>query len=520
MKYAIIAAGEGSRLREEGIEVPKPMVNLRGEMLIERLIRIFKSQGAEEISIIINAHSPELRRYLEGVTEKDGLINLIVETTPSSAHSFYAILNNSCRPFEELCLTTVDTIFSEDVFKGYIDDFNSRKDIDALMAVTDYVDDEKPLWVKTDERNKILEFSSCQKSERALVSGGIYCLRKKALSVAFSAMEQGVERMRNYQQMLVERGCEVFAFNFGKILDIDHAGDIDKAECFIENQNKRVLCVGRAKRFSVGCEHKDKRLFDLICQALKKRGMRVCVVEEDDLCKEHLQGVCSVVSMARGKAATDMLDYVCQSATEVLNSPEGVRNCSRERFNVLLQDAGIPIPRFILLKHRNISSIRRENFADCNSLWIKRADARTMCAEDVVPARNDKELADYVDRMFARQIDHCLICENIEGRLVKVYRIAESEFLEYFFPSANKFSDLENISGEFPDINRKFLKRLSDKVARVLKLCVFGMDLIQTKEGKFYVIDVNDFPSFSDFALQAAEVICDKIEGLCNRKRM
>ena len=147
MKYAIIAAGEGSRLREEGIEVPKPMVNLRGEMLIERLIRIFKSQGAEEISIIINAHSPELRRYLEGVTEKDGSINLIVETTPSSAHSFYAILNNSCRPFEELCLTTVDTIFSEDVFKSYIDDFNSRKDIDALMAVTDYVDDEKPLWV-------------------------------------------------------------------------------------------------------------------------------------------------------------------------------------------------------------------------------------------------------------------------------------------------------------------------------------------------------------------------------------
>ena len=46
MKYAIIAAGEGSRLREEGIKVPKPMVNLRGEMLIERLIRIFKSQGA------------------------------------------------------------------------------------------------------------------------------------------------------------------------------------------------------------------------------------------------------------------------------------------------------------------------------------------------------------------------------------------------------------------------------------------------------------------------------------------
>lgn len=520
MKYAIIAAGEGSRLREEGIEVPKPMVNLRGEMLIERLIRIFKSQGAEEISIIINAHSPELRRYLEGVTEKDGSINLIVETTPSSAHSFYAILNNSCRPFEELCLTTVDTIFSEDVFKSYIDDFNSRKDIDALMAVTDYVDDEKPLWVKTDERNKILEFSSCQKSERALVSGGIYCLRKKALSVAFSAMGQGVERMRNYQQMLVERGCEVFAFNFGKILDIDHAGDIDKAECFIENQNKRVLCVGRAKRFSVGCEHKDKRLFDLICQALKKRGMKVSAVGEDDLSKENLQQADCVVSMARGKAATDMLSEVCQTKIEVINSPEGVRNCSRVRLNALLQDMGIAIPQFVVVNRGETASDCGEILENCSSWWVKRADAQTMCAGDVVRARSEKELARYVEEMFARQIDRCLICENIEGRLVKVYRIAESEFLEYFFPSANKFSDLENISGDFPDISKEFLKQLSDKVARVLQLCVFGMDLIQTKEGKFYVIDVNDFPSFSDFALQAAEVICDKIEGLCNRKRM
>lgn len=520
MKYAIIAAGEGSRLREEGIEVPKPMVSLRGEMLIERLIRIFKSQGAEEISIIINAHSPELRRYLEGVIRRDSSINLIVETTPSSAHSFYAILNHSCRPLEELCLTTVDTIFSEEVFKSYIDDFNSRKDIDALMATTDYVDDEKPLWVRTDERNRILEFSSSQKSERALVSGGIYCLRKKALSVAFDAMEQGVERMRNYQQMLVEKGCEVFAFNFGKILDIDHAGDIDKAECFLESQNKRVLCIERAERFSAGCEQKDKRFFDLVCQALEKRGMKVSAVGEDFLSKEKLQQADCVVSMARSEAATDMLNEVCQAKIGVINSPEGVRNCSRARLNTLLQDMGIAIPQFVVVSRGEAASDCVKGLEDCSSWWVKRADAQTMCAGDVVRARSEKELARHVEEMFARQIDQCLVCEHICGRLVKVYHIAESEFLEYFFPSADKFSDLENISGEFPDINRKFLKQLSDKVARVLKLCVFGMDLIQTKEGKFYVIDVNDFPSFSDFALQAAEVICDKIEGLCNRKRM
>ena len=41
MKYAIIAAGEGSRLASEGVEKPKPLVCINGEPLIDRLIRIF-----------------------------------------------------------------------------------------------------------------------------------------------------------------------------------------------------------------------------------------------------------------------------------------------------------------------------------------------------------------------------------------------------------------------------------------------------------------------------------------------
>ena len=52
MKFAIIAAGEGSRLAAEGMEVPKPLVQVGGECLIDRLIRIFMQQQAEEIVCI------------------------------------------------------------------------------------------------------------------------------------------------------------------------------------------------------------------------------------------------------------------------------------------------------------------------------------------------------------------------------------------------------------------------------------------------------------------------------------
>ena len=39
MKYAIIAAGLGSRLQSEGVSLPKPLVKLNGEAMIDRLAR-------------------------------------------------------------------------------------------------------------------------------------------------------------------------------------------------------------------------------------------------------------------------------------------------------------------------------------------------------------------------------------------------------------------------------------------------------------------------------------------------
>ena len=66
MKFAIISAGEGSRLAQEGISYPKPLVPLNGTPIIERLIKIFSSHNAESISIIINSRQPETTlRYLE-----------------------------------------------------------------------------------------------------------------------------------------------------------------------------------------------------------------------------------------------------------------------------------------------------------------------------------------------------------------------------------------------------------------------------------------------------------------------
>lgn len=68
MNYAIIAAGEGSRLAQEGVAKPKPLVELQGEPMIGRLINIMLRCNAESISIIVNEHMTEVREYLESLS--------------------------------------------------------------------------------------------------------------------------------------------------------------------------------------------------------------------------------------------------------------------------------------------------------------------------------------------------------------------------------------------------------------------------------------------------------------------
>ena len=232
MNYAIIAAGEGSRLVSEGVATPNPLVPLGGRPMIGRLIDIFVDCGAESISVIVNEQMSEVRRYLEQLKASMPVeLKIVVKTTPSSMHSFYEV----SRLFggRKFILTTVDTIFREDDFRRYAEAFESALNVDGMMAVTSYIDDEKPLYVDVDSAMRITAFRDEPWDGVKYISGGIYGLYGKALEVLDRCIATGVSRMRNFQRALVESGLRLEAYPLGKIIDVDHQGDIAKAEEFI-----------------------------------------------------------------------------------------------------------------------------------------------------------------------------------------------------------------------------------------------------------------------------------------------
>ena len=233
MKFAIISAGEGSRLSQEGVQLPKPLVQLNGMAMIDRLIDIFAKNGAEQVVVIINNEVPQTKEHLAKLKACSPVpLEVVVKTTPSSMHSFYEL-----SPYlkdDKFCLTTVDTIFREDEFAAFIEAFKAS-DKDGMMAVTDYIDDEKPLYISTGDDLSITGFHDAATADCRYISGGIYCLSPKAIDTLQRCMDEGMSRMRNFQRQLVADGLQLKAYPFSKILDVDHASDIVKAEAFFKS---------------------------------------------------------------------------------------------------------------------------------------------------------------------------------------------------------------------------------------------------------------------------------------------
>lgn len=233
MHYAIIAAGEGSRLAGEGLNIPKPLVDLDGRPMIKRLIDIMIECDAESLSVIVNEQMSAVREYLESLSLPVPF-RLVVKSTPSSMHSFYEVSRIFPADANKFVLTTVDTIFRPDEFRAYINEFAKSDNIDGMMGVTAFIDDEKPLYVEVDPADMtITAFKDATYPGAKYISAGIYGLTPSAIDVLSRCLDEGVSRMRNYQRALVADGLMLKAFPFGKVIDVDHLSDIETAKSLI-----------------------------------------------------------------------------------------------------------------------------------------------------------------------------------------------------------------------------------------------------------------------------------------------
>ena len=217
----VIAAGEGSRLRQSGFAMPKPMVPIAGVPLIESVIRNFRAARIGPLAIIVNEQE---RPCVDWVRHRfpDLEVEFIVKTTASSLESFGEVIR--CHPGGRMLVSTVDAWCVEADFVRFVEAAVRRPADATVLAITPLVADEKPLRVvmAPDGRVKALGGDAGD-----LVTAGMYLVPE---TVRELTPPPGLGRLREFLSWLVRSGAPVFGEAIEQVVDVDRAEDVALAE--------------------------------------------------------------------------------------------------------------------------------------------------------------------------------------------------------------------------------------------------------------------------------------------------
>jgi NDP-sugar pyrophosphorylase family protein len=219
----IIAAGEGSRLREGGWPMAKPLVPIQGVPLIEHVLGNLLAAGVERIAVIFNAQEEDCARFVRSrFPEAD--IEILVKTTASSFESYKEICAMLARG--PALVSTVDAWCSRQAFLEFARRAAEAPEDATVLAVTPFVADEKPLRVTLGGEGRVIAIGG---ETGDAVTAGIYLFPEPVRSLR---APEALGRLREYLGWLVERGGPVLGIPIETVVDVDRPEDVRLAEAF------------------------------------------------------------------------------------------------------------------------------------------------------------------------------------------------------------------------------------------------------------------------------------------------
>jgi NDP-sugar pyrophosphorylase family protein len=230
-----------------GVAGLKPLVSIAGRPLVSRVLASIAETAPSEVAIIINDDSHTVRDVVRE-HQWPFRIDWIVETTPSSMHSFLRVVDTLARdgaagPF---LLSTVDTIASPGAYRSFAATA-AAMDADVVLAVNEPGNDEKPLLVRLNEGGQVTSLGDPPLPDRGTPGGagptgsssvyataGFYMVRPSILREAETARSAGLTALRMFLGHLLARGFRLAAVPVGRSIDVDHPVDIEAAEQFLK----------------------------------------------------------------------------------------------------------------------------------------------------------------------------------------------------------------------------------------------------------------------------------------------
>ncbi len=277
----------------------------------------------------------------------------------------------------------------------------------------------------------------------------------------------------------------------------------------------KIAGVMRAVAYSPNHIGNDAAIFNAVMEQLRKRGCEVNIYSEEQLCAgEVTENI--ILNMCRDPRSIAVLRQKEDAGALVINSGYGLENCLRERSARILPGNDIPYPTSMIVNTDEgvRDALRRAGIDRC---WIKRGDSHSQHKEDVTYVRHPEEAQEILQEYFLRGIKRAVINRHIEGELIKFYGIAGGSFFFWFFhfgknPSAAQIASIEALEADDTPI-----RDLCNRAATAAGIDIYGGDIILDKEGKMWLIDLSDWPTFAPCrdrgALEIARYVLGRIKN-------
>jgi len=233
LQGAIIAAGRGERLRlSTRDDIPKPLVMLGGEAMLSRQARALLDAGASSVVAIINSETARIAKETSLAIPPS--LRLIVRDTANSMETMLA-LGDVLAPGWFIA-STVDAVIPQAELVRFVNESRLKiedcgdKNFAGVLAVTPWRGEAKPLFSDVTGNGLILRLGNRQTST---VTAGLYVLSTRIFELAADARRAGLDALRRFLALIIERGMRLDAIEIEGSIDVDEASDLDAARLAI-----------------------------------------------------------------------------------------------------------------------------------------------------------------------------------------------------------------------------------------------------------------------------------------------